>query len=188
MIRHARRGLALAAVAALPVALPAAAAEKWLHVRVVESGDEPETVRINLPLSLVKSLIAALPADKLREGKIHVEGMKLDENRRKAIRDAVGSAPDGEFVTVEAPGESVKIWKSAGMVFVQVRERGEAEETVDIRMPVRLVEGLFASEPGTLDLVALIEGLEEQNEGEIVTVKDRTSHVRVWVDSRSSAD
>ncbi len=188
MVRHARLGLVLLALAALPVAVPAAAAEKWLHVRVVESGDEPETVRINLPLSLVKSLIAALPAEKLREGKIHVEGMKLDEKQRKAVLDSVRSTPDGEFVTVEAPDESVRIWKSGGTLFVQVRQRGQAEETVDIRVPLRLVEGLFAPEPGTLDLLALIEGLEEHGEGDIVTVKDRTSDVRIWLDSRSSAD
>lgn len=188
MIRHARRGFALLALAALFAAVPAAAAEKWLHVRVVESGDEPETVRINLPLSLVKSLIAALPAEKLREGEIHVEGIEMDEKQRKAVLDSVRSAPDGEFVTVEGPDESVRILKSGDTLFVQVRERGRTEETVDIRMPFRLAEGLFGAEPGALDLLALIEGLESHGEGDIVTVKDRTSHVRIWVDSRSSAD
>jgi len=184
-MRH-RMLFCFAGLVAAAVAGTASAGEKWLHVRIVEAGEKPETVRVNLPLSLLKNVTAALPEEVARGGKLAIPGMKLDEKQRKAIVESLAAIPDGEFVTVDSPEETVKMSKSGSDLLVQVRERSDEGEVVDIRVPLRLASALFSSEPGTLDLAAFLRDLEEQPAGDLITVKDRESDVRIWLDERSS--
>ncbi len=188
MLPKASRPLPALALIALSTAALAAPAEKWLHVRVSESGDKPEIVRVNLPLTLVENLLPAIREDHLQGGKLRLEGVKIDGMDMKAVAQAVRASRDGEFVTIEDGDENVRVWKSGDTLNVRVVEGGDEPGTVDVKVPLRLAEALFASEPGTVDLLSLIRGLKEQGDGEIVTIKDRTSHVRIWIDTRESSD
>jgi hypothetical protein len=188
MLRKASRSLPSLALIVFSTAALAAPAEKWLHVRVSDSGDKPETVRVNLPLTLVENLLPAIQEDHLQKGKLHLEGVKIDGTDMKAVVRAVRASRDGEFVTVEGGDDNVRVWKSGDTLNVRVIEGGSKPETVDVKVPLRLAEALFASEPGTVDLLSLIRSLKDEGGGEIVMIKDSTSHVRIWIDSRESSE
>ena len=53
-------------------AAPALAAEKWIHVRVVEDGGSGDTVRVNLPLSAIEALIPHVEAENLSGWKLRL--------------------------------------------------------------------------------------------------------------------
>ena len=47
------------------------AADKWLHVHVEEAGGE--TVNVNIPLSIVESMLPHIAVDELQNGKLQID-------------------------------------------------------------------------------------------------------------------
>jgi hypothetical protein len=185
---------------ALAIAPLAVAAERWVHVRVDNTGEEGERVRVNLPLSLAEKVLPTIKADKLRNGKVRVDDRAFDEVDLRALLEAVRTAPDNEYVTVESAHDNVRVAKSGGFLLIKVREgahrckwagkAGESkkENTVDIKVPFTVVNALLSGEKDELDVLAAIRVLKEFGDLELVTVKDDSETVRVWIDSRNTAD
>ncbi len=193
------------AVAALAIALLSAAAasaqstaatqDRWLHVRVTESGEKNENVRVNLPLALAEAILPTLKINHLDGGRV-----KIDHHHRihdvdfRAIWEAVRKSPDGEFVTVQSTKDNVRVAKQAGYMIVHVTEEKDAtnkdpETRVDVKVPLTVVEALMSgANKDELDLLAGIRALAKHGDAELVTVKDRKTTVRVWVDSKSTAE
>lgn len=165
--------------------------ERWLHVRVEETGEKAESIRVNLPLKVAIKVLPAIQVDKLRGGKIrghhaHINGIDL-----RALVEAVRMADDGEFVTVESRDEKVRVAKRAGFLLVNVEEREEGrEETnkVEVQVPMAVVEALLSGEKDELNILAAVEALAEHGEDVLVRVHDKDSVVRVWVDSKPSTE
>jgi hypothetical protein len=189
--------LAMAAAAALAavLALPAAAqpdTERWLHVRVDKKTEDGERVRVNIPLSLAEQILPAVTAERLRRGRVHIGRQgKLDDVDLRAILEAVKSAKDGEFVTVEKTSakkgrETVRVAKQGGYLLVEVRD-GDAER-VDIRLPMAVVEAMLSAGADELDILAGLRALKAHGDLTIVEVRDGDETVRVWVDSRNTQD
>ena len=51
----------------------AASPERWLHVRVEESGPNAENVRVNVPLSLAEKVLPSIQAEHIDHGKLTLE-------------------------------------------------------------------------------------------------------------------
>jgi hypothetical protein len=185
----------------------ALAAERWVHIRVVENGEDGERVRINIPLSLAEKVLPTIKADGLCNGKVKVENGDFDEIDLHALLDAVRTAQDNEYVTVESKHENVRVAKSGGFLLIKVREcchhgretaktesrpGGTGEErrvqTVDIKIPFTVVNALLSGGKDELDVLAAVRALSEFENLELVTVNDESSTVRIWVDSRNTAD
>ncbi len=79
------------------------------------------------------------------------------------------------------------MWKEAGFLRVQVRQ-DDNDESVDVRVPERVVDALLSGEGDELNLEAAIHALVEEGEGELVTVTSQDERVRVWVDRIAEAD
>lgn len=169
---------------------------KWLHVRVEESGEKAETVRINVPLSLAEKVLPAINTEQLKGGKLQAKEAKLKRKFEgvdvRAILDALREAPEHEFVTVEGPNQNVRVAKSGGNLLVKVREmkeNGEGKtETVDISIPFTVVDALLSGGEDELDLLAAVRALGAAGDTVLVTVDDQKSKVRIWVDSQSAAE
>src|SRR5271169_5682600 len=86
------------------VSVMAAPPDRWLHVSVVSADAKGETVRINVPMSFAEKVLPAVCAEKLHQGKLKLEG-KFNDVDLRTLFDAVRSAPDNEFVTVEKRDE-----------------------------------------------------------------------------------
>ena len=178
----------------------AAAADRWVHVRVIENGEDGERVRINIPLSLAEKVLPTIKADKLRDGKIKVDELSTDQVDLRALLEAVRDAQDNEYVTVDSRHETIRVAKSGGFMLIKVQEvQGEKEKAstpagqkhssnVDIKIPFPVVEALLSGEKDEINVLAAIHALSNYQNIDLVTVTDAESTVHIWVDSRNVAD
>ncbi len=169
-----------------PASGRAATEERWLHVKVDGTGDNAEYVRINLPLSLAEKVLPTINHDKLRGGKVKITG-DIKGIDLHALMEAVRSAGDSDFITVENPHENVRVAKSGGFLLIQVRETGKVPSKVDIRMPVKVVEALLSAGEDELDIIAAIRVLKEAEDTDLVSVDENSQTVRIWIDSRNTS-
>jgi hypothetical protein len=186
-IKRARPAV-VAGIALFLAAVSADASERWFHVRVTEkeSASGPTNVAVNLPLSLIEAAIQLIPAEVKDE--IDVELNEVDfeiEDLRKFWQDVRG-LDDATFVTVESPDETVKISKEGELLVARTTERSEDGAQVDVRFPFAVLDALFqGTEEHEIDLVAAVRALAEYGDGDIVTVDDGATQVRVWVDDQN---
>ncbi|MFQ5350085.1 MAG: hypothetical protein ACE5EG_06560, partial [Thermoanaerobaculia bacterium] len=80
----------------------------------------------------------------------------------------------------------VRVWKEGGYLMVSVIEDGG--ENVEVRVPGRVVDALLSGEGDELDLLAALEALVDEGEGQLVQVTGDDENVRVWVDRIAEAD
>ena len=124
---------------------------------------------------------------KLREGKIILGDERLDVDVH-AILEALRTVGDAEFVTVESADETVRVAKQGGYLVATVDERTGSEDKVNVRIPFQVVEALLSGGADELDLVAAVRALSQHGDGVLVTVQDKKTNVRVWVDSRNTSE
>jgi hypothetical protein len=179
-------GMAMAVAAA--GAVPSLAAEKWLHVSVVDGkGGSAERVRVNVPLSFAEKVLPAIQVDRLDRGRIRIEEGEIHGVDLKAILEAVRDVRDGEFVTVEGDDENVRISKSKGYLLATVVEGKGSRAMVEVKVPMTVVEALISEKKNELDLGAAIRALAAHGDAVLVNVTDEDSRVRIWVDSRNDS-
>lgn len=159
------------------------AGQQWLHIRVEESGEDGESVHINLPLNLVQTILPLIEVENIENGKLDLEIDELDGIDLCQIWTALREAEDGEYVTVESADENVRVAKKGEYLVIEV---DGPDEQVDLRIRTAVVDALFSGDSGELDLVAALEVLGEEEECELITVQDGENHVRIWIDSRKS--
>jgi hypothetical protein len=164
--------------------------DKWLHVKVDNTGDKTERVRVNIPLDLAEKILPAIHKDHLQAGKLRLGEAKINDIDLRAMMDAIRSAKDNEFVTVDSQHANVRVAKQGGNLVVKVNEtkQGRKEQKVDISIPFSVIDALFSSgNKGELDLVAAVRALAAHGDTVLVTVTDGSSNVRIWVDSVAPA-
>jgi hypothetical protein len=203
-----RASVALAAAVLLaPVALYAQSvsitsdssktSDRWLHVRVVSTESKNETVRVNVPLDMAEKVLPAINKDRLHNGKVRFNDTDMNGVDLKTILDAVRTAKDGEFVTVQSNDSDVRVAKQGGYMFVHVTEKtpsstknGKPSEKsrVEVKIPVNVVDALFSAGKDELDLVAALRALSAHGDTELVSVKSDDNTVRIWLDSKNISD
>jgi hypothetical protein len=161
----------------------AAADDRWIHVRVDDRGDGGDHVDIQVPIGMVATLLPSLAAQHAH-GSIHVDGSRMDLDEIKSYWSAVRDAKDGEYVTVRDADADVRIAKSGGMLRINVDEKG-SHGRVRMTIPLPLVDALLAG-GGELDLGALSGALAKAPSGDLITVDDEDSHVRIWIDGQAA--
>ena len=178
--------LALAAIVLVVGTVDAAPdSSLWLHVRVDE--DEGTKVKINLPINMVPKMISIGPvSDHFENGKIRLDDKEISVAELREIWLDIKDSPDMTFVTVEDVDETVKVWKEAGDLRVEVR--GSDDETVDVRVHVSVVDALLSGQEDELDISAAVAALAEVGAGELVTVSQTDQTVRVWIDSSAEPE
>jgi hypothetical protein len=204
--QHLARRASVALAAALlfaPVALYAQSvsitsdssktSDRWLHVRVVSTESKNETVRVNVPLDMAEKVLPAINKDRLHNGKVRFNDTDMNGVDLKTLLDAVRTAKDGEFVTVQSNDSDVRVAKQNGYMLVHVTEKhlgsGKDEKSrVDVKIPMNVVDALFSAGKDELDLVAALRALSAHGDTELVSVKSDDNTVRVWLDSKNLSD
>lgn len=163
--------------------------ERYLHVKV-DDGKDGESVNVNVPLSLAEKILPTVNQHELHDGKVTIHKADFNGVDVKAILDAVRTTPDNEFVTVKGKDEDVHVAKQNGNIVIHVRDtKGDNEQKVDVTVPMKVVDALFSTaKDDELDIAAALRALSDAGDILIVTVQDASQHVRVWVDSKSSAE
>lgn len=167
----------------------AATADKWLHIKVDNTGDKTERVRVNIPLDLAEKILPAINKNNLHAGKVRLGEAKINDIDLRTVLDAIRTSKDNEFVTVDSDHEKVRVAKQGGYLVVKVTDEKhkQKEQKVDISIPFSVVEALLSGDKNELDLVGSIRALAAHGDTVLVTVTDGTSNVRIWVDSQNAA-
>lgn len=182
-----------------------AKAEQWIHVRVESKEDHGETVRVNVPVEMAAKVLPAIHQDNLHDGKVRFDSTQMNDVDLRAILDAVRTARDGEYVTVQGRDGNVRVAKNAGYLYVHVTDKSDAkkaakegkqtakseagqETKVEVKVPMKVVDALLSAGKDELDILAALKALSAHGDTELVTVKDAENTVRVWVDSRNVSE
>jgi hypothetical protein len=170
----------------------AAKTDRWLHVRVVNSDTKGETVRVNVPLDLAESVLPTINKEHLHNGKVTIDQAHMNDVDLHALMNAVRTAKDGEYVTVQGSDQGVRVAKQGGHLLVHVKDRSRGEHSkhseVEIKIPMHVIDALFSAGKDELDVVAALHALAQQGDTELVSVKDQDSTIRVWLDSKNVSD
>lgn len=169
-------------------AAPAMAGDRYLHVRVQDS-DKGENVNVNVPLSMAEKILPAINNGDLHNGCVTIHQADLNGVDVRQILDAVRTAPDNEFVTVNdnRRGQHVRVAKSKGNIVVHVQDEQSKHQEVEITVPMSVVDALFSTaKQDELNVAAALKTLAETGNGLLVTVHDAGQNVRVWVDSSAT--
>lgn len=209
LARHASVAIAAAflfapvtVLAQTPAATPASSStsDRWLHVRVISTESKGETVKVNVPLELAEKVLPAINHDRLHNGKVKFNDSDMNGVDVKTILEALRSSKDGEFVTVQSTENDVRVAKQNGYMLVHVIEKhatttkdgkeGKPVErnTVDVKVPMKVVDALFSAGKDELDITAALRALSAHGDTELVTVKSDDNTVRVWLDSKNISD
>ncbi|HEV2387083.1 MAG TPA: hypothetical protein VGS20_07475 [Candidatus Acidoferrales bacterium] len=179
----------LAILAALPLLAAsawAAPAERYLHVKVDDAAGA-QKISVNIPLSLAAKVIPAIDNGRLHDGRVRIGRFESDGVDIRQILDALQTAPDGEFVTVDQPKQHVRVAKRNGQLIVRVTDRKHEDQNVSVTLPWTVAEALASStDKHELNLEAAIQALEKASDTTLVTVTGSRQTVRVWIDSQSA--
>ena len=166
--------------------------ERWLHVRIVNSDSKAETVRVNVPLELAENVLSTINKEHLHNGKVTIDQAHMDDVDLHALMNAVRTAKDGEYVTVQGTDQDVRVAKEGGRLLVHVKDKTRGEHSkhseVEIKIPMHVIDALFSAGKNELDVVAALHALAAQGDTELVSVKDADSTIRVWLDSKNVGD
>jgi len=163
--------------------------ERWLHVRVICTDGRGDTVRVNVPLELAEKVLPAVNHDRLHNGKVRIDDSRMDDVDLRALMEAIRSAKDGEYVTVQGSDNDVRVAKEGNHLMIHVVDKsGPKKSQVEVKVPMKVVEALLSAGKDELDLVAALHALGTQGDVELVSVKDSENTVKVWLDSKNVAD
>jgi hypothetical protein len=174
----------------LSLSMPLAAADRWIHVRVVDQGKDGETVSVNLPLALAEQVLPTIKTDNFKDGKIRIQGRLNGVDVRRVLA-AVRAAGNNEYVSVKSKDENVRVAKDRDVFIVRVHENGAKghESDVEVKVPIEVADALFSSGNNELDVLAAVRSMENtKGNMDLVTVHDETNNVHIWVDSTNAAD
>ena len=186
-------GLALAqtpaAKASSAPSTTSAKQDRWLHVRVISSDAKGETVRVNVPLELAEKVLPAINHDRLHGGKVKIDCAHVNDVDLRVMVEAIRTAKDGEYVTVQGTENDVRVAKQDNHLIVHVLDKGKTKRSqVEIKVPMKVIDALFSAGKDELDLVAALHALSAAGDTELVSVKDNENTVRVWLDSKNVTD
>jgi hypothetical protein len=165
------------------------AAGRWIHVRVVGHGDNQESVKVNLPLTMLETMADSIESDRIKDGRVNFGHSDLDAEQLRSLWKSVRDAQDMEFVTVESTDETVRVAKSGNYLLARIHDNDDrAGEKVEVKVPLDVVDALLSAPKGELNVKAAIQALARHGGGDLVTVRDGDSDMRVWIDSRAESD
>lgn len=174
--------------------------DQWIHVRVENKESSGETVRVNVPVELAVKVLPAINKNNLQNGKVKLNKSEINDVDIQTLLEAVRTAKDGEYVTVQSDENDVRVAKNAGYLYIHVTDNkkskgknsdtkgAKSESRVEIKVPMKVVDALFSAGKDELDIVAALHALSATGDTELVSVKDNENTVRVWIDSKNVAD
>jgi len=165
-------------------ALPASPT-RYLHVRVSNPATH-ELVRVNVPLTLAEKVIPAINHGQLRDGKVQIGNFRAENVNIHAILDALKTAPEGNFVTVQETGDDVRVAKERGQLVVHVSDKNSGEN-VDVTIPWDVAQALISdTNEDQLNVEAAVKALQNVDDTTLVRVSGRDENVRVWIGSSNT--
>jgi hypothetical protein len=153
----------------------------WIHLEVVEKNDDPGTIKVNVPVTMVDVVLNMVKDKNLKEGHFKLDHTDFSVAEMRQLWNELKNAGNAEFVTVEKKDETIRISRQGNFVLIKVSENKKAEN-VNIKMPVGVVDALLSGSGEELNLKAALSAMKEKNVGDILTVNESNTQVRLWID------
>lgn len=180
----------VAAVLVLAVlAAPALATEGlWLHIKVHDPSDANTRVTVNLPVSMIQSMMPMIAQHtEMENGTIVIDSEDFRVQDLRAALESLRDSPDATFAEIESDSERVLVYKDGDTLRIETVESDQGAE-VRAQLPMAVIDAMLSRGDNTLDLAAAIQALVDHGEGELVTVRDGETNVRVWIDRFAEAE
>lgn len=169
-------GLALTAAPAF------AANDLWFHVKVREKGGDNANVTLNIPVSFLQSLMPMVAKQtEMEGGRIAIEDKDVSTEDLRRVLTALKDSPDATFAEVETDNEKVIFYKQGNYLRAETTE-GQGGAEVNARFPIAVLDALLSGSGNELNLEAALNALVDHGPGELVTIRDGETSVRVWID------
>jgi hypothetical protein len=185
----------MAAVLATGLALAAPADGKWIHIRVVDGDDKATSVKVNMPVTALVSMADVIQDEHIKDGHIQIGHEGIDAEKLRNVWQSLRNAQDMEFITVESDDENVRVAKSGRFMIAKVNGHGHGRNSVDtngeqvqVRVPLEVVDALLDAPDGQLNIKSALEALASQHTGELVSVTDGSSKVKIWIDEKADTE
>ena len=174
------------------MALAAPADGKWIHIRVVDGDEKQTSVKVNMPLTALVTMADSIEDEHFKDGHITIGHEGIDAAKLREAWQSVRNAKDMDFITVESDDETVKVAKSGRFMIARVHDqrsgKGADGEQVQVRVPLEVVDALLDAPDGQFNIKSALEALAAQHTGELVTVTDGASRVRIWIDDKADTE
>jgi hypothetical protein len=115
---------------------------------------------------------------------LNEEGFSVEQLHQ--LWQEVKNTGDATFVTVKEGDQTIEVSRSGNFLVAQTV--GDGDTQIDVRFPLEVIDALFSSGPDRLDLAAAVRALANYADGDMVTVRDNDTTVRVWVDDSNEGD
>ena len=185
-------GLALCLVLVAVVPASASSSDRWFHVKVDDRSAGGAQVSVNLPLSLIEKAFELIPEDLSQEVsdeiRLELNDAGFDVEELRELWEEVRYGQDATFLTVTDDDRTLEVRKEGDYFIAETVGTAEDGTRVDVRFPLQVIDALFARDPDRLDFAAAIRALADYGDGDMVTIKDRDTTVRVWVDSQNESE
>ena len=188
-----RHTLIIAALALL-IALPAAAQSQdlWIHVKVHEDGGENTRVTVNLPVSFIEGVMPMLEeSGHMDDARLEFDDSDVTVDDLRRVLQSLKDSPDATFAEVQTDTETVAFYKQGDYLRVETEESldgATAKTEVQARFPIAVLDALLSAPGERLDIRAAVQALAAHGPGELVTVRDGATSVRVWIDEYAEAE
>jgi hypothetical protein len=153
-----------------------------LHLEVNENTPDPTLVKVNLPLSMIDVALSLVKDENLKSGRLKLDTHDISVADMRRLWSELKKSGNADFVTVQKKDESVKIARQGNSLLVKVTECEKKGSKVDLRIPFHVVDALLSGTGDELNLKAAITAMQQNGAGEILTVHDNETQVRIWVD------
>lgn len=159
----------------------AEAPTRWINVHVLDLSDNTK-VDVRVPLSLVSVALDCVKTDQLANGKLKLKLEDTDVDF-KAIWQELRKHDNTDFVKVDSPDANVTVSRKGALLLVNVIEKTEKDPgTIEVKIPVTLMDALAQSGSDEIDLKAFVTELGKMTAGDLVTVKQKDAEVRIWIE------
>jgi hypothetical protein len=185
----------MAAAVATGLALAAPADGKWIHIRVVDGDDKATSVKVNMPVTALVSMADVIRDEHIKDGHVMIGHEGIDAAKLRNVWQSLRNAQDMEFITVESDDENVRVAKSGRFMIAKVNGHGHGRNSVDtdgeqvqVRVPLEVVDALLDAPDGELNIKSALETLASQHTGELVSVTEGSSKVKIWIDEKADTE
>ena len=131
-------------------------------------------------MSMVDVALNVVKDKKFDKGHFKLPTDDVSVAHMRKIWSELKKSGNAEFVTVQQKNETVHVAKEGNYILVKITEGKKPK--VDLKVPVGVVDALLAGSGDELDIKGALVAMQKQNAGEILTVNDNETQVRIWID------
>ena len=170
----------------LLIVIVQAQATQWIHVRVEEAGESEESVKVNVPASLISTVLPMIKTEEFADGRVKLDQEEFTIPQLREIWNEVKRHGNYELAAVKNKDMNVRVSIEGEHLYVTSAEGSETQ--VNAQIPTPVVDALFSGDENELAIQAAMDALLARGARDLVTVRDGSTTVRVWIDETSAGE